>query len=266
MATGSWLQHETPNNRAGDLERRKQGLTTHLTLWPAAPRFAKWLEENSRAIGLDAPGAKILELGSGTGWLGCTLARNLSDAALVQLTEQPDAVQELRDYCNNFADQYSVKSLVVSPCDWADFMPPAQATISPQTMTQEGNAATNGWDFVLGSDLVWNRPTCRDLPYAVLAALRGGKPGCVAYYAHWQRNAWALPQVLEGLHGLGLDTEWVNRPPADLPESPESVKCEAEHDDNFDWTHVIFAEGEKEELPIFLIYKIWLANSENSGS
>ncbi len=44
-------------------------------------------------------------------------------------------------------------------------------------------------------------------------ALHGGKPGCVAYYAHWQREQALLPMLLEALHCSGLRTEWENEPP-----------------------------------------------------
>ena len=56
-------------------------------MWQAAHRLAEYLEAVVSDVGLDRPGAKILELGAGTGWLSMVLARNLPDADRVVATE-----------------------------------------------------------------------------------------------------------------------------------------------------------------------------------
>jgi len=207
-------------------------------------------------------GAKILELGSGTGWLGCTLARNLPEAEMIQLTDLPVVLDELLPYCNNFAEEHLARNnLFVCSCNWKDYTLPGAPAIWPNGKGED-NAATTGWDVIVGSDLVWNNATVKGLPFAISAALRGGKPGCMAYYAHWQRNLWALPLLLEGFHSLGLCTEWVNEPPATTKKS-ETVEIDMmtplETEDGLDWTSVIFCE-EEEVVPIMQIHKIWLAS------
>ncbi len=46
-------------------------------------RLASYLEAVGPPLGLTAPGVRVLELGAGLGWLGCTLARNLPDVGMV---------------------------------------------------------------------------------------------------------------------------------------------------------------------------------------
>ena len=41
-------------------------------------------------IGLTRPGARILELGAGVGWMGMTIARNLPSIATLVMTEQEE--------------------------------------------------------------------------------------------------------------------------------------------------------------------------------
>lgn len=260
MSNCEWVHHASPGTKAGELERRKQGLTTHLSVWPAAQCFAKWLEQNSSAIGLNAAGAKVLELGSGTGFLGCTLARNLPAAKLVQLTDLADAVDDLKQYCNEFSKQHNVNNLHVCACNWEEYGAP-DTQIRP--CQDSGVDRADGWDFILGSDLVWNHTNIKLLPPAVKAALRGGNAGCTAYYAHWQRNPWALPLLLEGFDAAGLQTEYLNpyAVEAAVETDPEAALLPQETDEGYDWNNVIFNET-KEEPPIFCIYKIWLRQAE----
>jgi len=55
--------------------------TTGGHVWKAAHRLADYLEASADAIGLSRRGVNVLELGSGTGWMGMVLAHNLKAGA-----------------------------------------------------------------------------------------------------------------------------------------------------------------------------------------
>ena len=74
-----------PRDRASSQETTTFA-TTGGHVWQAAHRLAEYLEAVVSDVGLDRPGAKILELGAGTGWLSMVLARNLPDADRVVAT------------------------------------------------------------------------------------------------------------------------------------------------------------------------------------
>ena len=58
----------------------KELRTTGGQLWDAAIHMAEFLGEMREVLDLSRPGMRILELGSGTGWLGLVCARNLPGA------------------------------------------------------------------------------------------------------------------------------------------------------------------------------------------
>eukprot|EP00451_Oxyrrhis_marina_P020385 CAMPEP_0204336168 /NCGR_PEP_ID=MMETSP0469-20131031/19334_1 /ASSEMBLY_ACC=CAM_ASM_000384 /TAXON_ID=2969 /ORGANISM="Oxyrrhis marina" /LENGTH=106 /DNA_ID=CAMNT_0051319983 /DNA_START=6 /DNA_END=323 /DNA_ORIENTATION=+ len=76
----------------GSLADRQAGLTTHTSLWPASPLFCDWLLDSKPL--LQTPGTRVVELGSGTGHMAATLARNCE--ATVVATEIPRALEGLR--------------------------------------------------------------------------------------------------------------------------------------------------------------------------
>ena len=61
--------------------------TTGGHVWPAARRLLEYFEAVADDIGLSRPGAQIVELGAGTGWLSVALAKNLPNAERVVATE-----------------------------------------------------------------------------------------------------------------------------------------------------------------------------------
>lgn len=226
----------------------REGLEIHNRAWPAATAFAHWLEKNKNEVGLDKPNVHILELGSGNGWLGCVLARNLPNVELIELTDLPHAVSDLEQGCQDFANQYSVRKPNVSPLDWGEL--------------RRGVKQKNAWDVLLGSDLVWTRHAAACFPQTISILFESSKPGARAYYAHWVRSPALVPILLQAFSDTGLDATWVNPPhkvksetcdeAAEKPYSTISMDSEG----TFDWTHLIFDEEEKEQLPYFIIYLI----------
>jgi cyclopropane fatty-acyl-phospholipid synthase-like methyltransferase len=61
-------------------------------VWKAAHRLIDYLEATGDETGLSKPGVNILELGSGTGWMGMVLAQNLQEAKTVCMTEMEAGV------------------------------------------------------------------------------------------------------------------------------------------------------------------------------
>jgi hypothetical protein len=227
----------------------REGLDMYHRTWPAAVSFAHWLEKNKNEVGLDKPKVHILELGSGNGWLGCVLARNLPNLELIELTDLPYAVIDLEQDCHDFANKYSVKKPHVSSLDWGEL--------------RCGVKQKNEWDILLGSDLVWTRTGAASFPETISILFESSKPGAKAYYAHWVRSPALVPVLLQAFSDTGLDATWVNPPHKVESETDRGVSAEEfpsaismDSEDAFDWTHVIFDEEEKEQLPYFIIYLI----------
>ena len=86
----------------GPLSERIVGRTTHLRTWPGSARLVDFLERSDYVSGMATSGEpqRILELGSGTGWLGLTLARNLPEGTVVTLTEIGHAMPPLQRNCD----------------------------------------------------------------------------------------------------------------------------------------------------------------------
>ncbi len=85
----------------------------------------RYLEQVAAAIGLDAPGARILELGAGCGFLGLTLARNLPNAALLCLTEQANGGALAHLQHNVELNRQSLRPMLhavrTAECDWSNY-------------------------------------------------------------------------------------------------------------------------------------------------
>ncbi len=111
-------------------------------------------------IGLGRPGINILELGAGCGLLGLTLARNLPDAALVCITEQPHggALEHLRaNVAANRARLPTSVRVEVCACDWRAFAQEYQQCTEaglPAEQPEEWPSCMlglTGWDFIVGA-------------------------------------------------------------------------------------------------------------------
>jgi predicted nicotinamide N-methyase len=82
-------------------------------VWDTAPMMAKYFEKNAAVSG-----KKVLELGSGTGLLGCVLAKL---GAIVTLTEQPVLLAPLQENLSaNCKDEVEAGTAVVQQLDWRE--------------------------------------------------------------------------------------------------------------------------------------------------
>lgn len=96
--------------------------TTGGHTWAAARRLAAYLSAAADQLGLTRPGLQLLELGAGTGWLGCTVARNLHPTALVCLTEQAGGLDWLRHNVQlNRQRGLPLARVQVQACDWLEY-------------------------------------------------------------------------------------------------------------------------------------------------
>ena len=108
--------------------------TTGGVTWPAARRLSEYLEAMESSIGLDRPGAQAVELGAGCGWLGITLARNISSIKLT-LTEQENGggLEWLAHNVKCNIDKPGVDRVTTAPCDWNDFGQPGCDHLTART-------------------------------------------------------------------------------------------------------------------------------------
>ena len=156
----------------------------------------EYFEAVADDIGLSRPGVQIAELGAGTGWLSVALAKNLPNAERVVATEMRagGALRWLRRNvrANERAGHgESLRRLTTEECDWSTYLggeptrsmygdgdgddapsPATTSTTSPRvekkTETETETTETDddvesasvldstAWDFVVGSDLVYD--------------------------------------------------------------------------------------------------------------
>lgn len=267
--------------------------TTGGHTWAAARRLAAYLSAAADQLGLTRPGLQLLELGAGTGWLGCTVARNLHPTALVCLTEQAGGLDWLRHNVQlNRQRGLPLARVQVQACDWLEYAgsgdaqsatqgsvggsssaaessehgqnglaamqrPAACSNTDAQAQEQQpqqqnreqrhagerpqqpgaGNAcspdAVGGqlscssaaldlrstrWDFIIGSDLIYNEVGSRCLPRVLGALVR---PGTVALYCHTKHRFDLLDwEFFAELEACGLQCEEVWEP--GVPPPPTS--------------------------------------------
>jgi len=272
-----WILPPLPTNGIGELQGRLAGITTHLSLWPAAACLVRWLEGRRAELDLDRDGLQILELGSGTGWLGMTLVANLERPTVV-LTEREEAISDLRALCKAGVAR-GAGALRVEVLDWRDFHPGALG--SPTWLRDSG-----GFDIVLGTDLVWNGETCSSFPLVCRALLEDaatlGRKTTI-FYGHWLRAARALQGFLDACEEAGLlVTEeallpFCNEPEPAAPDGPSDKgagrasvplkNCERDgsgSEDESPYMSSIFDSDQAAiEIPIFSVFNISLKARES---
>jgi len=135
--------------------------TTGGKVWEAAYRMFDFLKCHLPREGH----LKILELGSGCGWLGMSLAEYLGDTATIVMTEQENG-GGLAWLKHNLSLNPHLSNCQALGLDWINVPCEFQDT---------------HWDVIIGSELVYSPITCELLP-KVLATL--ARPTTLIYYAH----------------------------------------------------------------------------------
>merc|ERR1719313_3113664 len=263
-----WHLQQFPERKLGSLEDRKQGLTTHLSVRPAAASFIRWLDARRDKLELEKPGLRILELGAGTGWFGLNLAANLREAAPLVLTDHGEALSEIYENRERFHADGIACDVSIEAMDWGDWLAPAQSSAK-----LPGNEP---FDLILGTDLVWNSENAAILPWAIKAVLEDGREhgrNTSMLYGHWNRSAKWAPLLMDACSKAGIDITLVTDLEADQPseedasaelEKPSSSEStctggDSESDSDVDWTAEIFnEEWVISPDPIFMVYSITL--------
>lgn len=148
-------------------------MTTGFFNWPAARGFAAW----PAGHGLVA-GRRVLELGSGSGWLAKELAAR--GPAALTLTDLPVALPGL-------VQAVAGLDVAVAALDWDNLDASAAKALGPP-------------EVVIGTDLCWGEETVASLAIA-LAAFRGA--GSQVVYAHWHRGDGAAAALTRAVAARG---------------------------------------------------------------
>eukprot|EP00746_Dinoflagellata_sp_MGD_P150557 gnl/MRDRNA2_/MRDRNA2_82402_c0_seq1.p1 gnl/MRDRNA2_/MRDRNA2_82402_c0~~gnl/MRDRNA2_/MRDRNA2_82402_c0_seq1.p1 ORF type:complete len:334 (+),score=63.18 gnl/MRDRNA2_/MRDRNA2_82402_c0_seq1:58-1002(+) len=151
-------------------------------VWPAAHRLAEYVNQSCRDIGLTEDCCRVLELGSGTGWLGVTLAQQLPiqvvvtdcESAMPNLKMNVD--QMLRSCKELQTDAPGKGSVSCATFDWFDATIPVDERPSRSPLGED-------WHCILGSDLIYNPDGAELLPH-VFSELLSKCPNAMLLYAH----------------------------------------------------------------------------------
>ncbi|CAK0825458.1 unnamed protein product [Prorocentrum cordatum] len=214
------------------LEQRRSGTgTTHLKTWPGAQSFCRWLETSGGCAQLGwsaarlpssvAPsGVRLLELGSGRGWLGTVLAKNLP-GALLTLTDLPEAMSQLRkDVSGAVTTCGSSAAPIVRSLDWEDLAcsDSGQSHLKsglgsrPERARRRIEVAMPGaleYHTVFGTDLFWTEAGARCLAGALSCFAWSASPlgGPRVVFGHWNRSSSVTSFLVDELIAQGLSVK-----------------------------------------------------------
>lgn len=197
--------------------------TTGHCLWNAARALATFLERDARARAeIDRGGVRVLELGSGVGWLAFAVALNARDAGAVRATETAvgGALEWLKlnverniERASRDGDAFDgvvadkLSRLSCAECDWDAFGGDDESSGARDADAADADA----FDVVLGSDLVYDESGTHMLPRVIHGVLT--KPDAVCYYAHTKHRYDSLDlDFFEQLDARGLRAEEMRQP------------------------------------------------------
>jgi len=169
--SSSWIDDFVPLSLCDYLNTRNTvhhnhhlpGDLSFTAVWPSSKSLLEYLLQQEHL-----EGTNVLELGSGTGWLGITLARNLEHNRIHQLVLtdcRPTWTQANVDAAKQRGILPPVVSNCVSvaPMDWKN---------DAQVQHVAGMADDSyGWNLILGSDLVYSEDGAHDLANAMAIVL-----------------------------------------------------------------------------------------------
>ena len=190
------------NGGIGPVEERQQQKTTHLRVWAGAQIMLTWLLEQADALGLARPGARILELGSGTGWMMLNVACHLP-GLIVTLSDQAHATSTLKSNVERATQEHPALAGRVRVIDlnWDD-------------VGSDPSLLGSSWDFIIGSDLLYSIETMHALSRAWRALLdANATPETQSFYAYMPRRSRQVDAEWHQAfanHGLRLEPvpEW----------------------------------------------------------
>eukprot|EP00929_Paragymnodinium_shiwhaense_P015999 TRINITY_DN124109_c0_g1_i1.p1 TRINITY_DN124109_c0_g1~~TRINITY_DN124109_c0_g1_i1.p1 ORF type:complete len:324 (-),score=32.69 TRINITY_DN124109_c0_g1_i1:415-1314(-) len=242
-------------NRVGNIEDRKAGYTTHMCIWPGAMHVLKWLEEEHIKRGLFdcTKGEKIdvVEIGAGTGWMGMTLAANVPQAK-VKMTDLGCAMPELSERVATYGG--NLHNITVEECDWAQLR---EDVLNKRVSRQTRH------DFIVGSELMWNRAGAGLLPYAFKALAEPGHTRI--FYGHQPKYSpkghARFLEVCAELNLTLIELARMDRPDVQK-SSPGTADERPSYSDSEDDGAINFAmlfDDEQDKFannPVFTIYEV----------
>ena len=156
-------------------------------VWNASIEFFRFLQSLK---GFRNDSVKVIELGSGCGWLGLRLSKEF-DSLKVTMTEQSNF--GALDWLNHNVALNPQYGIDVTELDWSNV---------------KSEIVENSWDLILGCELVYSYEGARLLPRVISKLLN--TPGSVCYYCHSLYRFEAIDEVLiEEFTANNLDFEIV---------------------------------------------------------
>ena len=156
-------------------------------VWRASIDFFAFLKDR---VELKQENCRIIELGSGCGWLGLRLCKEYLNIKLT-MTEQGNF--GALDWLQHNVNLNRSISVAVAELDWAN--------VSNDISDQQ-------WDLIIGSELIYSYEGARLLPRVISQLLNG--PDSVCYYCHSLYRFEAIDEVfIEELKSNNLQFEIV---------------------------------------------------------
>lgn len=178
--------------------------TTGGTTWPAADGLVHFLTVRDKKLLL---GGSVLELGSGTGWAGLSLAAWIAShhhgPHLVYLTDQRAQLGLLQR--NVERNKALVSNVVVHELDFLEPVPEEMLRCD--------------WGLIVASDVVYTREVAEGLPRLLEMLLR--KARCMCIMAHTLRRLDDYDNIFfQSMLDLGLRVAEVNQEDGTLGPTP----------------------------------------------
>jgi len=180
-------------------EVANSGAGTANNIWDGAYVLAKLLElcaaEGDAAV-VAVRGARVLELGSGTGLVG--LAAAAAGAAAVVLTDLPYALPLLTANVQHNVEATAGAQVHVAALDWTRPLPPLPAAVSPPTL-------------IVAADVVWVPELIQPLVRTLAALCAAGAPPPPVLLSHQTRARASDALLFAALRAQGFAAREVPR-------------------------------------------------------
>ena len=181
-----WQYMLTPTATVTVRARNKLGSEPGECVWDSAVALSAWLVSQPAD---SLQGRHAIELGAGTGLVGCVLARYVSLGSLALTDSVPEVLDILRYNCS--VNCPSDEPVCVRRLDWED--PDESQGLAPVP------------DLILGADLVYDPALVLPLVRTLARLLVACAPGGVALIAGERREpAWSLFMAAVAEHGLAV--------------------------------------------------------------
>ncbi|CAM9133122.1 unnamed protein product, partial [Phaeothamnion confervicola] len=179
---------------------------TGLGVWAAAVVMARWLAGPALSVRLQ--GAAILELGAGCGVSGLSAAVHARPSRLVLTDLNPETVANLAHNVELNRRRFHAaggRHVFVATLDWGD------------TSTWPVQRSGEGFDFVIGCDLIYHKPAAPLLANAIAGMCRRG--GTFLYVAP-DTGRDGLPEFFAALALRGFAALSAEQAPEHYKENP----------------------------------------------